>query len=218
MHYDKALTKRHSIRALAGMVGPVLFVGIFLIEGWLRNGYDPLSMYVSALSLGPLGWIQIANFIVFGTLLLIFTSGVADEFKKGKASKAGPILLLISSIGFFFSGPFVMDPMSTLPGDMSVHGRIHGILGGIVFTLMPVICFVFLRRFSDDPKWKSLKWPTLVFAVMITAADVLFSVITKSPSLYPSFHGWFGFLQRMVLIPFMIWLFIFALSLYQRDK
>jgi hypothetical protein len=41
-------------------------VAVFTIEGWLRPGYDPLSTYVSALSLGLHGWIQIVNFIVLG--------------------------------------------------------------------------------------------------------------------------------------------------------
>ncbi len=54
----------------AGMIGPVLFAATFTIEGWLRPGYNPNSMFVSELSLGPRGWIQILNFIVFGVLFL----------------------------------------------------------------------------------------------------------------------------------------------------
>ena len=59
------------------MIAPVLFVAVFTIEGSLRVGYDPISSYVSELSLGPRGWIQIANFVVFGALVLVFASGVA---------------------------------------------------------------------------------------------------------------------------------------------
>ena len=73
-------------------------------------------------------------FIVFGLLLLLFTFGVASEFQNGKASKAGPLLLLITAICFLLSGPFVMDPIGTLPNKMSVHGILHGIFGGIVFS------------------------------------------------------------------------------------
>jgi len=59
----------------------------FMIEGWLHPGYDPLKMYVSALSLGPRGWVQIVNFMVFGGLLIVFTRAVAAEFRSGKAAK-----------------------------------------------------------------------------------------------------------------------------------
>jgi len=73
------------LAAWAGILGPVLFVAIFTIEGWLRPDYQPLSTYVSALSLGPRGWIQMTNFVVFGILLLAFTRVLAAEFKDGKA-------------------------------------------------------------------------------------------------------------------------------------
>ena len=46
------------------MIGPALFVVTFTIEGCLRPGYRAREMFVSELSLGPRGWIQIANFIV----------------------------------------------------------------------------------------------------------------------------------------------------------
>ena len=43
---------RRRVGAWAGIIGPVLFVTIFTLEGWLRPGYKPFEMFVSALSLG----------------------------------------------------------------------------------------------------------------------------------------------------------------------
>lgn len=94
----------------AGITAPVLFVGIFLLEGWLRPGYDAMSQYVSELSLGPRGWIQIANFLITGLLLLLFAFSVRAEFKEGMASRFGPVLLIISALALLVSGPLVMDP------------------------------------------------------------------------------------------------------------
>jgi len=79
---------KHELAAWAGIIGPALFVAVFIMEGWLRPGYDPLSMAVSELSLGERGWIQVASFLVTGALFLVFARGVADEFKEGTASKA----------------------------------------------------------------------------------------------------------------------------------
>ena len=147
------LKDRRILGAWGGMIGSILFVGIFTLEGFLRPEYNPFSMFVSELSIGPRGWVQILNFIITGILLLIFALGIKTEFRQGKASKAGPILLLICATCLIVSGPFVMDPLSTPPDQMSWHGIIHNILGAIFFSLSAVSCFVFFRRFRDDPKW-----------------------------------------------------------------
>ena len=197
----------------AGIIGPVVFVSVFLLEGWLRPGYSPLSAYVSALSLGPRGWIQISNFIIFGALLLVFTLGVANEFRSGKASRGGLILLAIIGVCYLASGPFVMDPAGTPLSQATFHGTLHGILGGIVFLLMPISCFVFLRRFRADPQWHALQGWTLALGTICALAVIALTFTTKLPALQPVFSDWFGLIQRAAIVPFMIWLFIFALAL-----
>jgi hypothetical protein len=215
----KALTSnKNQITAWAGIISPVLFVTVFLVEGWLRTNYNPLSMYVSALALGPRGWIQILNFLVFGTLFLLFTRGVAAEFTDGKASRGGLILLTILAIGYFLSGPFVMDPMDTPLDQASVNGTIHGILGGIVFLLMPISIFVYWRRFRVDSEWQSIQGWTLALGIICAAADILFTAVSKSPSLQITFVNWYGLIQRSVIIPFMVWIFVFALALSKRNQ
>lgn len=206
------------LAAYSGMIGPALFVAVFTLEGWLRPGYKPLEMYVSALSLGPRGWIQKVNFIVFGVLLLIFSLGIAAEFKNGKASRGGPILLAIIAAGYLLSGPFVMDPTGTPLDQVTVHGTLHGIFGAIVFLLMPISCFVFLRRFRVDPKWQSLQWWTLVLGTISAVGMVVLTLVTKLPNLQNIFTDWLGLIQRTAIVPFMIWIFIFALALLRRSK
>jgi hypothetical protein len=206
------------LAAWAGMVGSALFVTVFTLEGWLRPGYNPLSTFVSALSLGSRGWIQIANFILFGLCVFLFSRGVASEFRTGKASKAGPILLLVISLLYFISGPFVMDPMGTPSLEGSWHGIIHGLAGGIVFILMPVCMFVFLRRFRIDPRWSFLYWWTLVLVVISTAAVLLLTYASKVSAEATPFTPWMGLIQRFLIIPFMVWVFIFALGLLRRTN
>jgi hypothetical protein len=209
-------TRSRMVAAWAGIIAPALFVVVFTIKGFLSPGYNQLSMYISAGSLGPTGWIQMTNFVVVGLLLSVFNFGIRSEFRDGKASKAGPLLLFAISICLFFSGPFVMDPMGTATADASLHGTVHGLLGAIVFTLMPITCFVFYRRFRTDPQWRSMKWWTLICAIIITCTDVFYSVVSKVPAMAQSFADWLGLLQRSVLIPYMIWLFTFAMGFYKR--
>ena len=49
--------------------GPV-FITVFLLEGAVRDGYQPLRHPVSSLALGSRGWIQAGNFALAGTLFL----------------------------------------------------------------------------------------------------------------------------------------------------
>lgn len=209
---------QRQLSAWAGMVGATLFVLTFTLEGWYRPDYKPLQMFVSALSLGSRGWIQILNFIVFGTLLFVFSRGVAAAFSNGKASRAGLIILTSIAICYFLSGPFVMDPAHTARNQMTFHGTMHGIFGAIVFTLMPISCFVFLRRFREDPNWQFLQWWTLGLGLLSALGVVLLTIATKSPEMQNVFSDWLGLIQRTAIVPFMIWVFIFARGLLKRSK
>jgi hypothetical protein len=203
----------------AGMTGPVLFVSTFVIEGRLRAGYDSFAMYVSALALGPRGWVQILNFVVFGLLLLAFARGVAAGVPdSGAQSRVGPVILTIIAFGYLFSGPFVMDPAGTSRKLMSVHGTVHGILGGIVFLLMPVSCFVFLDRFGRYAEWRSLRWFTLTAGTTIAIAVAILTIATKVAPAQNAFNPWLGLIQRAAIVPFMAWVFVFALTLSRKNS
>ena len=213
------MNKRSDRRVLAGwagMIGSALFVTVFTLEGWLRPGYDPRSTFISELSIGPRGWVQILNFIILGMLFLVFTWGVVDEFREGKASKAGPILLAIIGFSFLVSGPLVTDVAATPRDQMSLHGILHGIFGALVFSLSPISCFVFWRRFRQDPNWQILKGWTLAAGIITTAAVILLSAATKTQVIPNVFTPWNGLIQRMVIIPYLIWIFSFAFALRTR--
>jgi hypothetical protein len=208
--------KKQKIGGWAGMIGSALFISVFTLEGFLRSGYDWRSTFISELSIGPRGWIQILNFIVLGILFLIFTRGVMSEFREGKASKWGPILLAIIGLSFLVSGPFVTDVAGTPRDQMTVQGTIHGIFGALVFSLSPVSCFVFYRRFREDPNWKQLLLWTLIAGIITTVAVILLSAATKQPVQPNAFSPWNGLIQRMVIIPYLAWIFTFASVLRRR--
>ena len=210
------ISDRRVLAGWAGMMGSALFVTVFTLEGWLRPGYDPRSTFISELSIGPRGWVQILNFIILGTLFLVFTWGVVDEFREGKASKAGPILLAIIGFSFLVSGPFVTDVAATPRDQMSLHGILHGIFGALVFSLSPISCFVFWRRFRQDPNWQILKGWTLAAGIITTAAVILLSAAIKTQVIPNVFTPWTGLIQRMVIIPYLTWIFFFAFALRKR--
>lgn len=193
------------------MIGPVLFVAVFTVEGWRRPGYSPSSMFVSELSLGPGGWVQILSFLVTGALVLAFGRGLFGYSRSGAASRSGSVLLQIIGISLMASGPFRTDPSTHLER-ASAHGTIHGVFGAVVFSLAPVSCFLFYRRFRTDAAWQPLAGWTLAAAVVVTSGIALlrFSELPQT-----GLFAYKGLVQRAVLVTFMTWLFVVASRLHR---
>jgi hypothetical protein len=208
----------HRILSWAGIIAPLLFVSVFTIEGLLRPGYNPMSMYISDLSLGSRGWIQIVNFMVLGLLLALFTFGLSKEFQTGKASRGGIIALYVLAFLFFISGPFVMDPANTPSTQLSIHGLIHGLSGGIVFLVMPITIIIFMRRIITDNAWKSFRIWTLLLGIIEVLGVIVFTYVSKIPIETNPFLEYLGLFQRIALIPFMLWLFLFGFEQLIKQK
>ena len=205
---------RLRLAAAAGVTTPVLFVAVFLVEGWVRPGYQPSSMFVSELSLGPRGWVQIVNFLLSGGLLIGFARTAAPYLRGGIAGTAGPVLLQIIGLSLMASGPFVTDS-SALFDQRTVHGLIHGVFGAVVFSLMPVSCLVFYRRFRRDPAWRRLvAWTLAVALALIVGIGLLKMAQQPGSVLFP----WRGLVQRTVLITFMSWVLTVAAHLLSANR
>jgi hypothetical protein len=210
---------RRQLAAWAGMLGPALFVATFTVEGWLRPDYHPASMFVSALSLGSRGGIQVLNFLVFGALLFAFARGVDTRLPDGRSARAGPILLTIIAVSIFASGPLVMDPAGTPLSEMSLHGALHQGFGAVVFSLMPVSCFVFWRRFRADPGWRSFRSWTLAAGIVIVAAVLGLKIAQRPPTkALDALGGLVGLFQRTALVTYAMWVFAFALRQRSRSR
>jgi uncharacterized membrane protein len=214
------ITINKQLSASAGMIGPILFVIVFILEDFFSPDYNWLSTAVSEHSLGSCGWIQITNFIVSGMLLLVFARGVAKEFNEGIASKLGPLLLTILAVCIVASGPFVTDPAPVIlfSNQATWHGNVHGLLGAIAFTLMPLSCFVYYYRSRKDLKWKRFaKWSLV--ACFITLVGIVLLKVEQQRLLEPTAMGILvGFFQRIVLITYFSWVFSFALAIYRQSN
>ncbi len=212
-------TKERRLGTGAGLVGPTLFVAVFTVEGWLRPGYAPTRMFVSALSLGPRGWIQIANFAVVGACFLLFARGLASQFPDGKASRFGPLLLGIVGVGLLGSGPFVMDAVNLPFPQMSWHGRVHSLLGALVFSLGPASAFVFFRRFRADASWRPLAAWTLAAGLVMTAAVVLLKIAMLPPPVQPNaLTPWAGEIKRVAIVRLMPWVASVGVAMGRRSR
>ena len=78
VHMDRTKPTLGTKALLAcGVIGCPLFVLVFLIEGATRVGYDPLRYPISSLSIGALGWMQAANFLMVGAAIFASALGMS---------------------------------------------------------------------------------------------------------------------------------------------
>lgn len=207
----------------SGAIGPLLFAIIFLIEGATRPDYNPWQTTISTLSLSDQGWVQIANFHLFGLLTLCFAVGLKRVFKTGLASSAGPILFAIVGVGLILAGIFVTDPCLGYPVATpvnlpeSLHGTIHNLAALSVFLALPVTCFALGRRFARDPAWRV--WSTIS---MVTGSLVLifftwfFTSVSAAADAMSGETVHAGLLERITSVIGCIWMSALAFRLLLR--
>ncbi len=198
-----------------GAIGPLLFIVVFLIEGATRPNYRAWPHFISSLSLGKQGWMQITNFLICGVLVLCFAIGLRCVLHPGKGSTWGPILLGIFALCLIGAGIFVTDPLLSYPPGApdtpTLHGAVHILLSLIAFISLPAACFVLARRFAGDPEWRG--W---VFYSIATGILVLVFFITTDlvASLGPNAPA--GFFQRLSVIIGLGWLVLLAFRLMSK--
>jgi Protein of unknown function (DUF998) len=153
-------TTRRLLRA--GAVAAPLFAVVALAQAAARPGYDLTRHPVSMLALGDLGWIQTANFVVCGVLMLVAAVGVRRARRGQKGGTWGPILFVTQGVGLLVASAFEIDPgdgfpigtPAGAPTTMSWHMLVHNAGGSLTFFTMIAACFVLARVF--DRKGKTL--------------------------------------------------------------
>src|SRR5574337_686761 len=96
--------------AWTGVIGPAVFVAVFLVLGAIKPGFDAKVRFVSEGSIGELGWIQIANFVVLGTMLLAFAAALWNSYGNETSGRIGAGSMTAVGIGLILAGAFVTDP------------------------------------------------------------------------------------------------------------
>src|SRR5262245_60491203 len=89
-----------------GVAGAVLFTTVYLIEGVTRPGYSAWLQPVSALSLGPGGWMQQANFVVYGVCTLCLAGAWRTVLKGGAGARSYPLLRGLEGLAAILVGIF----------------------------------------------------------------------------------------------------------------
>lgn len=142
-----------------GGIGAILFTATYVIEGITRPGYDAGQQPISALSLGPGGWVQQANFILYGVLLVISAAGWYQLLRPARLAIWFLVLQSIGGLGLIGAGVFSMDPFPGYPpgvaeSSATVHGTIHTILAYVLILALAESCFILALHFRRALRWR----------------------------------------------------------------
>jgi hypothetical protein len=164
-------------------IGSVLFTITYLIEGATRPGYSTWQQAISALSLGPGGWVQQVNFVVFGVIVLWTAFAWRKILKGGVGATWYPILRGLEGLGLIMDGFFSQDPAPGYPPGAvlsapTFHAVVHQVFAFVSITAIAVGFFVLARRFAMEPGWRG--WAT--YSVITGFLTIVFIAIFGAAS------------------------------------
>jgi hypothetical protein len=199
---------RRGLLCCGAAAGP-LFVSVFLIEGARRPGYKPLRHPVSSLSLGPRGWVQVANFATAGMLYLAGATGLARSPGQAACSRIAVAALGSAGLGLLGSAMFRTDPVSgyppgtpDAPAEPTATGTMHTVAAVPIFLGIPATAFVCAWRFhrSGRPGWAACSAAT--GASVLTAMGLAGAGFSQDPRLV----NYAGLFQRAAIVTGFSWL------------
>ena|SRR5438552_9713511 len=181
-----------------GVVGTVLFPIIYLIEGVTRPGFDAWQQTISALSLGPGGWIQQLNFALCGVSVLWLAYVWRKILAGGVCATWYPIIRSIEGLGLIAIAIFTQDPLHTAFLIVIVNAMCLGL-------------FIISRRFWRNPDfrgWTTFSvacglWPMIVMPIYGVALNA-HSVLT----------GYAGLFERLATNADIIWGVVLLIPLW----
>ncbi|HEV2477491.1 MAG TPA: DUF998 domain-containing protein [Candidatus Dormibacteraeota bacterium] len=182
---------------MAGLLGPPFFVVVFLVLGLIKPGYDALARTVSEGSIGELGWIQIANFLICGAAFVVFAFGLWQGFGDRWSGRVGSALVALAGIGLMGAGVFVGDPGFQAT---TFHGNMHMLASVVVFVSLLIGAFFFARRFWPDRQFALY---SILSGLAIPAGFIAIAALGR----------WPGLVQRVMIALVWTWLTILALRL-----
>ena len=182
-----------------GFLGSILFNVIYFSFGAMAVQYNMMRQPIGDLELIRFGWIQSANFIMFG----IATGALAIAFRKELQGGFGvtliPLVYWLTAAGAIMMGLFINEP-------------IHTYISIFTFVTLPISFLLFSGRFSGDRRWRG--WAT--YTNMATLLMLLFFLIFWFARINDRPYA--GIYERMIIVTRLLWIVVFVLKLFGGRK
>ncbi|SDS15992.1 DUF998 domain-containing protein [Microlunatus soli] len=186
---------RWLLRCMA-VAGPC-YVVISLLQAFTRTGFDPRIHEWSLLALGSLGWIQTANLILTGALLVAGAVGLARAFPtRERGRRFAAALLAGYGVSCVAAGAFAADPAYGFPvgapdgrpPTSSLHALLHLTFGGLGFLCLIICCFVVARIAARHRRIRDA-WISLIVGVLFSCSFAGIATGAGNPVINLAFTG-----------------------------
>jgi hypothetical protein len=142
--FDAGAAVTRSLLGWGVVAGPFYLV-FGLVLALTRTGFDLTRHPLSALLLGPGGWLQAVNFILTGIMVAAAAVGFARA-PLGRGGRVAGILLGVYAACLVLSAIFPPDPVAGFPpgvtASASTIGILHLAFGGIGFLALGTAALV----------------------------------------------------------------------------
>ena len=203
MNKNEVSIQRQRFFALCGIIAPILFVILVIIESLLRPGYSQIYNFVSDLGVGPNAVIQNINFAIFGILSIFFALGLRSglPYPSRKALKAGVWLVAIFGLCILLAGVFPEDYLSQVP---------HNLVSATAFVTIIAAQLLIWKglKNADDSIWGKYRIYSMISGLLSLILVLVLKVVISD------FTDYQGIVQRVFLAVPWIWVEITALKLY----
>ena len=188
----------------------ILASSVFLVVTAMQvpPGYDTLRHPVSALVLGPEGWVQTLNLVVTGLLVAAFTLGLWRSPDRGAAL---PALMSLAATGIFGVALFATDPVSGYPAGTAAGtstGLLHNTFAGLFFVTLAAAALVAANRAG---RTGFARYSVLSVIAVIAGCGLAGLGFMQVPVLV----DWAGLLQRVAILAAFAWLAVFSARSYR---
>ena len=180
----------------AGIVGPPLFLLIWIVLGLLDSSYSFLTGHGSDLALGPLGWVMTLNFLVVGVLVAALGIGRLT----GGQLVVGALVILVG-LGLFVSGIFTADRQGA---PVTTSGTIHN--AAFPLVQLAIVLTAVAGAVLGRGAWRLFSAITALLIVALTLVFLTIGSERHDPLFFMS-----GLIQLAIVAAGFGWLTVLAL-------
>ena len=154
---------------------------------------------MSALSLGPGGWVQMTNFIVFGVVGIGFALALRATLAPGRGATWAPVLQAVAGLSMIIAGVFAEDPSAGYPAGVvhpaaaTMHGMVHLIATFVSLPATVAFLLVLASRLAAEPGWRG-------WATWLRGTAILMMALLAAFGFAMAHHGPAGLFEKAATI------------------
>lgn len=179
-----------------GLIAGPLYIVVGLAQALTRPGFDITRHDLSLLANGDLGWIQTANFMLTGLLVIAGAGGMRQALPASRGWIVVPLLVGVYGLGPIGAGFFPADPAFGFPPGTPAdahtigwHGVGHYISGSTGFLALIAAYFVSARQFAALGR---RDWATYSVATGVIFFAAFVGIATGSGQSWSVIGFWIG--------------------------